>query len=184
MGQMLKEFREKRENIIPLKVGKNNKMATGGSPSTQRLMIYLHPLIPPYSPFFLCKLSVRKPYFKWYPSCSLKWLYIHLRFCLFSLLLCVLFSLWNTLEPNTIPAVLCNPRMNLHLEYSPSWGLWHVLSPVSWILSSTMLQPQRLKARVWPWSAYVPAWGLGRGTIFTMMEAAMNRLYRLFWQQL
>jgi hypothetical protein len=39
MGQMLKEFREKRENIIPLKVGRNNKMATGGSPSTQRLMI-------------------------------------------------------------------------------------------------------------------------------------------------
>ncbi len=38
IGQMLKEFREKRENIIPLKVGKNNKMATGGSPSTQRLL--------------------------------------------------------------------------------------------------------------------------------------------------
>ncbi len=73
MGQMLKEFREKRENIIPLKVGRNNKMATGGRPSTQRLRKdSSHPLIPPYSPFFLSKLSVRKPYFKWYPICSLK----------------------------------------------------------------------------------------------------------------
>jgi hypothetical protein len=32
MGQMLKEFREKRENIIHLKVGRKNKVAMGKVP--------------------------------------------------------------------------------------------------------------------------------------------------------
>ncbi len=31
--QMLKDFGEKRENIIHSDMGRNNKMATGGSPS-------------------------------------------------------------------------------------------------------------------------------------------------------
>jgi hypothetical protein len=30
MDKKSKEFREKRENIIPLKVGRSNKMAAGG----------------------------------------------------------------------------------------------------------------------------------------------------------
>jgi hypothetical protein len=38
MGQMLKECREKRENSIRLKVGRNNKMGTGGSHTAQHLL--------------------------------------------------------------------------------------------------------------------------------------------------
>jgi hypothetical protein len=52
MGEMLKDFRENRENIIHLKVERNNKMTSGGSPSTRCLLIaFLHPLIRPKSVF-------------------------------------------------------------------------------------------------------------------------------------
>ncbi len=48
MGQKSKEFREKGENIIRLKVGRSRKMANGGSPSAWRLLIASpHPLTPP-----------------------------------------------------------------------------------------------------------------------------------------
>ncbi len=48
MGQMLNEFREKRKNIIRLKVERNNKMTTGESRSAWRLLIAPpHPLTPP-----------------------------------------------------------------------------------------------------------------------------------------
>jgi hypothetical protein len=39
MRQKSKEFREKKENIICLKVGRSNKMMTGGSPSARHLLI-------------------------------------------------------------------------------------------------------------------------------------------------
>ncbi len=39
MGNVLKEFGEKRENIVCLKLGRNNNMATGRSPFAQRLMM-------------------------------------------------------------------------------------------------------------------------------------------------
>jgi hypothetical protein len=39
MGQKSKEYREKKENIIYLKVGRSNKMTTGGSPSARHLLI-------------------------------------------------------------------------------------------------------------------------------------------------
>ncbi len=48
MGQMLKDFGEKRENNICLEMGRNNKVATGGSPSARRLLIsYPHPITLP-----------------------------------------------------------------------------------------------------------------------------------------
>jgi hypothetical protein len=48
MGQMLKDFGEKRENNICLEMGRNNKVATGGSPSAWRLLIaYPHPITLP-----------------------------------------------------------------------------------------------------------------------------------------
>jgi hypothetical protein len=48
MDQMLKEFGEKSENIIRLEMGRNNKMVTGGIPSTRHFLIASpHPLTPP-----------------------------------------------------------------------------------------------------------------------------------------
>jgi hypothetical protein len=48
MGPMLKDFGEKKQNIIRLVMGRNNKMVTGRSPSAQRLLIQSpHPITPP-----------------------------------------------------------------------------------------------------------------------------------------
>jgi uracil DNA glycosylase len=38
MGQLLKDLREKKQNIIRLGMGRNNKMARGRSPSAQHLL--------------------------------------------------------------------------------------------------------------------------------------------------
>ncbi len=48
MGQMLKDLVEKKQNIIRLVMGRNNKIATGRSPWVQRLLIASppHPLAP------------------------------------------------------------------------------------------------------------------------------------------
>jgi hypothetical protein len=43
---MLKDFGKKRENIILSKMGRNNKMATGGSPSAQAFVDSISP--PPH----------------------------------------------------------------------------------------------------------------------------------------
>jgi hypothetical protein len=48
MGLMLKGFGEKKQNIIRLVMGRNNKMVTGRSPSAQRLLIASpHPITLP-----------------------------------------------------------------------------------------------------------------------------------------
>ncbi len=46
IGQMLKDFGEKRENIIRWEMGRNNKMATGGNPSAQAFADSISP--PPH----------------------------------------------------------------------------------------------------------------------------------------
>jgi hypothetical protein len=48
MGQMLTDFGGKREKIICLEMGRNNKMVMGGSPFARHLLIESpHPLTPP-----------------------------------------------------------------------------------------------------------------------------------------
>ncbi len=49
-GQKLKEFKEQRKNIVHLKVGRSNNMATGGSPSAWPLLIASPHLLTPQSP--------------------------------------------------------------------------------------------------------------------------------------
>jgi hypothetical protein len=39
MGKMLKDFGEKKQDIIRLVMWRNNKMAAGGTPSAQHLLI-------------------------------------------------------------------------------------------------------------------------------------------------